>query len=312
MSVSTLQKALLGKIESTPGTDSVPTAALNAIRIESGTFTTGIEALANQGVKQTFGDMKSNMIEKQNQLEVSFKIRSGGGLGIIPDYWPVMFSAAHTITINTVATVPVSVVMDPITTGPDTARQTSTFYWYEDGLLWKLIGAVATFQFDAPINGYITGKATIVAPYVAPTTVVLPTGITYQSSDPIKVSASDVVSEAATPISVGTFAFDAGVATDVPHMIGDVQALVTGRDKSSVTFSKRSLATAADFNRLTGLTEAAFLAQFGSAGNRFTLSASAAQYEVVTPAADGLFNNRDITLKLNETVGDDAYQITID
>jgi len=309
MSVSTLKKALLGKVESTPSTDAVPTGASNAIRVESvGPVKPGIDPIVQKMVKATWGDEAPDMNAKMMSLDVSFYLRGNGSIGTALDFAPLLHCSAHTVTVN----AGVDVTIDPITLGADSDRQTSTFYYYEDGLEYQFVGAVASFSLEAPIGGFLMAKATIVAPWKAPTAVALPGTLTYQSAAPIQVKSSDVVTDNAAAIAVGSFSFDSSVATDVTQLIGENQALVTDRPKPSIKLTKRSLATAADFTRLLALTEAAFSSVFGSAGNRFTLSAPAAQFESVGGAEDGLFNNRDITLQLNESTGDDAYQIVFD
>jgi len=309
MSVSTKLKALLGKVETTPGTDAVPTGAANAIRVESvGPVQPGIDPIVQKSVKQTWGDDAPDMNAKMMSLEVAFYLRGNGSVGTALDFAPLLHCSAHTVTVNALT----DVTVDPITTGPDAARQTSTFYYYEDGLEYQFIGAVASFSLEAPIGGYLLAKATIVAPWKDPTSVALPGTLTYQSARPIQVKNSDVVTDSGTPIAVGSFAFDSSVATDVTQMIGESQALVTDRPKPAITLTKRSLGTPADITRLLALTAGAFSGVFGSAGNRFTLSAPAAQFESVKPSEDGLFNTREIALQLNESSGDDAYQIVFD
>jgi len=308
MTVSALNKALLGKIETTPGTDAVPTAAANAIRIITATPNLDVSPLEYDVIKQTWGKLVGPSDERAMTLEVEFFMRSGGGLGITPDFAPIAHAASHTVTTN----AGVSVLIDPIT-ALGAARHTASFYYYEDGLLYKFIGAVCTaFSADFPLDGLIRGKATIAAPFLAPTAAALPAGLNYQSSDPIQPRPADVITDAGTPIRVGTFSFDSGIAGAVRRLIGGAEANITGRDRSKITISKDSLGTIGDITRLTNVTAGAFSAVMGNAGNRLTLSSAKAYYGTFKSEDQDKLMMRTIDLLLAETNGDDAYQIKLD
>jgi len=309
MSISTLKKLLLGKIESTPDTDAVPTPGSDAIRIISAKWSPMVDAIKREGVRQTANELSIGMNAKGQQLEVEGYIRGSGSLGVSPDWAPIAYCAEHAITNN----AGVSVVFDPITTGPDAARQTSTFYYYEDGVLYKLVGALCSaFSIEFPVGEYMRFKATIVAPWVAPQDMALPGGITYQTSSPVKVSSTDVITDNAVAAEVGSYSFERGGSGEVKQYIGALLTVPGASQRPVVKMTKRSIATSADYTRLLALTEAALYSQFGSAGNRVTFNAPKAQFESVTPVEDGILNNREISFKLNDNTGDDAYSITLD
>ncbi len=308
MTVSALNKALLGKIETTPGTDAAPAAGTDAIRIISATPNLDVSPLEYDAVKQTFGKRVGPLDERAMSLDVEFYIRSGGALGTVPDFAPIAHAAAHTVA--SVANTSVSI--DPVT-AIGSARHTASFYYYEDGLQYKYIGAVCSaFSIDFPLDGEIRAKATITAPFLAPTAVALPTGLTYQSSDPIHPRPADVITDAGTAIRVGSFSFDSGIAGSVRRLIGGAEANVTARDRSKITISKDSLGTVADITRLTGVTAGSFSAVMGSAGNRLTLSSAKAYYGNLKSETQDVLMMRTIDLLLDETNGDDAYHILID
>jgi len=307
--MSSKNKLLLGKIETTPGTPVALAAATDAIRLITGTFTPGADPREATGIKQTFGNLPHGIIKTMLQLDVEFYIRNGGGLGITPDFAPIMHAANHTVTTN----AGVSVLIDPFT-GIGATRHTSSFEWYEDGLKWSFNGAmVGGLKIDPPLDGWCKCSASIFAPWADPVAAAsLPAGIVYQVSDRIAVDTTDIITDAGTAIAVGSFAFDTSGAVDVRRLIGNAQAQMTDRPKPNVSFSKASLATVSDYTRLLALTDGAFSAVFGAAGNRATLSSARARYESVKPADDGVRINRDQVVAFYETNGDDAYQIKLD
>ena len=306
MPVSALQTALLGKIEATPGVDAAPAAATDAIRVISAQLKVDAAPLDVEQLKPTFGKGVGPVHEQSLTLDVEFYVRGSGTLGAAPDWGPIAHAAGNVITAN----AGVSVSIDPITA----LQRSSTFYFYEDGLVWKLIGAQASgFTIEAPLDGYLRAKATLIAPYAAPVAAALPAGLAFQTSDPVKVKPSDVITDAGAAIKVGSFSFDAGIAARVRQLIGGADTVFDGRDRPKITLTKESLGTVADYTRLTGLTKGAFSAQFGAAGNRITISAPNASYGSVAPGRDNAVMQREIELWLEETTaGDDAYRILID
>ena len=297
--------ALLGKAEATPDVDAAPTPALNAIRLATRpSFTPDFGENEDKSIAQAFGDGKSMLYGKGLKLDVEFYMRSGGGLGVVPDWAAIIECAGH----NVVPTANAKVTIDPVT-ATGTSRKTSTFYYYEDGLLWKFVGAMATFTFDAPIDGEVRGKASITAPYAAPVETALPAGLAYQTSDFIKVAPTDVVTDSGT-VSVGSYAFESSASIVQRRLIGADQVHMEDRPKPMVTLSKASLGTVADFNRLVNSTTAALHSVFGSAGNRITFDAPQGQYVSIKPTADGIHMNREVGIALRGR--DAAYQIVID
>ncbi len=309
MSYSALKTALLGKKETTPGADAVPAAATDAIRILPGAVPNmDVSPMEYDVVKQTFGKRVGPLDARAMSLDVEFYMRSGGGLGVAPDYASILHAASHTVTAN----AGVDVRVNPIT-AQGSSRHTSSFYYFHDGLLYKYIGAVCSaYSIEYPLDGLIKGKATIVAPFQEPTQATLPAGLSYQSSEPIQPKPGDSIVDAGTPIRVGTFTFDAGLAGGVRRLIGGEEANVTGRDRSKITISKDSLGTVADVTRLTGVTAGVFSAVCGQPGNRITLSAQKAYYGSLKSEPQDALMMRSIDLLLDETAGDDAYQIVID
>lgn len=298
--------ALLGKAEVTAGINSIPAAATDAIRLaERPALALDFSPLEDKSISQAFGDGVADIIGKAMKLDVTFYIRSGGGLGVRPDFSPIIECAGHNVTLAALTSVSIAPV-----TALGASRKTSTFYYYEDGLLYKFVGAMSTFTFSAPIDGWMMAKGSIMAPYLEPTVAALPAGLAYQVSDPIKVTPSDIATEGGVAIQIGSFDFDSSVAISEIRKIGLEEIQMDDRPKPTVSFSKRSLGTAADFQRLMAASLVEFKSIVGAAGNRITFTGPQGQMESMAPEVENNHINRKIGIALRGR--DSAYSFLID
>lgn len=294
-------RLLLAKIEATKGTDSVPVVGTNAVRIKSGKITIPTEVLARASVKQTMGPL-AHLIGKQTmQLDLEVELQPSGAAGTAPMLGVLLLGCA---TVETIVGA-TSAAYEPETT--PASQKSLSIYWYEDGLLYKLLGAVGKFSFDAAIGAVGGFKFTFMAAYAVPTAVTCPTGAVYQSSSPLVMSSADVINDGAV-IKVGAFGFDDG--TDVQHhyATGLSEFVVAGRTPK-MKLTKDSVSTAAEWAALTAGTNAALSATFGAAaGARLILTAPIARRESVNPAERADRHTQEISYGLFETSGDDQYK----
>ena len=289
------------KIETVKGTDSVPVVGTNAIRIKSGKILASADVLTRSTVKQTMGNI-AHLIGKQTlQLELEVELKPSGAAGTAPEYGPLLRACGMLETLVAVT----SAAYEPLSTSAN--HKSLSIYWYEDGLLWKLLGAVGKASFDAQIGAIGGFKFTFMAAYAAPTAVSAPTGAVYQSAAPIVMSSADVITDGAT-IKVGAFSFDDG--TDVQHhyTTGQSEFIVAGR-QPKIKLTKDSISTAAEWTAVTAMTNAALSATFGaSAGNRLVLTAGVARRESVGSSLRGDRPTLEVAYGLYESAGDDHYK----
>lgn len=298
---------LIGKEETSPGVAATLNPALHAIRCaEKPSFSDDASEIKNTAIAQAYGEQKSAIVMKAMKLDVSFYMRSGGGLGVLPDFAPMLACADH----NVVATNLVNVLVSP-TSAKSTSRKTATFDWYDNGVVRHFVGAKASsFTMEAQMDGSYLAKVTLIAPYSAPVAVVLPTNRAFQTSDMIVLSPSDIVTQAGASIAVGGFSFDSSLSASEVRKIGFEEIHTDDRPAPTVQFSKASLAFVADHTLLTAATEVAFVSTSGSAGNRVTLSMPTCQFLSINSKAEGSLMDDDCSLK---ALGyDSAYSITID
>lgn len=292
-------RLLLAKIETTKGTDSVPVVGTNAIRIKTGKISLAQDSVARQMVKQTMGNL-AHLVGKQTlQLDCEVEIKGSGTAGTAPEVGALLQGCGLLETIIAIT----SAAYDP----RSTAHKSLTLYWYEDGMLWKLLGAVGKCSLSAQIGAVPTMKFTFMAAYIAPTAVTVPTGAVYQSASPIVMSNADIINDGAA-IKVGAFSIDDG--NDVQHHYTTAQSeFVIANRQPKAKLMKDSVSTAAEWTALNAGANAALSATFGAiAGNRLIASAPSARRESV---AEGVRADRptlDISYGLFETSGDDQFK----
>lgn len=125
--------AILAKIETTEGTDAVPTGASNALLVSDMTITPlNAQNVDRALVRPYFG--ASEQLVGTASVEVQFTVElAGSGTAATAPAWGALLRACG--FAETVSTF--------VAYAPDTpANQKSlTIYWYDDGVLHKLLGA---------------------------------------------------------------------------------------------------------------------------------------------------------------------------
>jgi len=302
MAATIYDRLLLAKLEVTKGTDSVPAPATDAVRCRSFKVTPNTNAIDRNNVKQTMGNL-AHLIGKQFiQLEVVLELRGSGAAGTAPEYSPLLQACRVTETI-----VPAtSVSYNPSSAAA--SEKSASIYVYEDGLLWKLLGAVGDCKMEATIDGIIIATLTMSASYLAPTVVAVPAGAVFDSSQPLVMNYADVINDGAA-IKVGKFGLDFGNDVQEHYTTGQHEFIVANRNPSC-TFSKDSISTATEWTDLTAATNVALSAAFGSvAGNICTITAPVARRKNVAISERAERHLRELTYGLYESTSDDQFTI---
>ncbi len=163
----TNRNVIVGKIETTPGVDSTPTAA-NAIAVRSLNVTpVEVEVVENKIQRPTMGASKSLHAGKHAVLDFEIAMSGGGAAGVEPQYDEILRSCgrAKTIVADT------SVTYAPI----DSDLETMTFFWYMDGCVHKITGALGQCEISINKSDVIILKASYVGLYSPVSTADLPT-----------------------------------------------------------------------------------------------------------------------------------------
>jgi len=296
-------RLVLAKIESTKGTDPTPAPATDAVRVRSVTVSKAQDNLDRAVVKQSMG-MLPHLVGKESMtctLEV--ELRGSGAAGTAPEWGPLLQACRTTETI-----VPAT----SVTYAPSTGTEKScTIYVYKDGLLWKFIGAVGTVSISNDIGQIGIATFTMSAPYLAPTAVADPAGAVYDNVQPIVTSSSTVINDGAS-IKVSTWALDLAGDVQEHYVTGDHQFVVADRPAATCTFTKDSVATAAEWTALSSGTDAALSFTLGAtAGNICTITAPVARRDSVAYGERAERDTLDVAYRLYESTTDDAFSIAL-
>jgi hypothetical protein len=149
------------KIEATSGTDSVPTAATDAIRVVGIPHIT-IDFLES-GERDDVQTGQLGRVDRTapagryGRIDLQVEVKGGGAAGAAPEYDVLMRISGHSKTVSAGVSVLYSTLDDNM--------ETATLYlWGEGGKLFKLVGCVATLRMtaEAAKRGYktfsVTGK----------------------------------------------------------------------------------------------------------------------------------------------------------
>lgn len=227
---------LLGKIETTSGTDSVPTGGANAILPAGGDVKiTAIEAsqVPRNVVRGFFGSSGSFVGSTWMKAEFSVEKQGSGAAGTAPPWGVFLRAAGFAETVTAATRVDYTPVSSSI--------ETMSLYAYTDGLQFKFIGGVVDFGGSTMVNNVPAYKITVHAPYLAPTAVSNPTPTLTAWKEPLLVNdanTSDLVlggSYSAGAISGGTTYVSGGIEFSMGNqvtrteMIGAKRVVLTDR-----------------------------------------------------------------------------------
>jgi hypothetical protein len=305
-------KMLLYKVESTKGTDAAPVAGSDLI-LPMGDLQIAVQTDQDTGageLKGTFGPGASVTIKQTLSLDVESRVRGlgqGAAARTQPDVHPLLMASGHAVTTsgNGTSTArsaqykPTSVVAN---------LKTATAYLYEDGLLWKLIGAVNDLQFTASMDA-LKVRAKIQSKYTAPTTAAVP-ALTAPTERLFRMTSTLCTLSDGASLNVGSFTFDAGVSVEEAYETGLHEIQVVDRDPM-ITIDPRAVATAAEWTALSNATSVALTATFvNELGETLVFFAPKAVPKEITrqTRAGQIVSQRVYSLK--ETTWDDQYTIT--
>lgn len=159
---------LLAKIETTVGTDAVPTGAANAI-LASNVQHTPLEGdeVEHNYIQPYFGNQGSELVTQYSKLTFDVELSGSGTAGTAPGYAPLLRACACSMTINAGVDVTFAPVSDAI--------ESATLYCNIDGTNHIMRSARGTFKITADPKGLpklqfeLTGLFTPLAATALPT-----------------------------------------------------------------------------------------------------------------------------------------------
>jgi len=162
------QEGILVKIESTPGTDSVPAASANEVMVEELSWSfAGNRMVTRTAVKPTFGQLPPLYAGKLMELTFTVELKGASGAGVAPEYGALLRACGMGQTIVSSTSVTYA--------GVSTGHEYVTIYYYEDGGLYKMTGVQGTFEITCAAGDIGRISFTMTGHVSGPTDVTLPT-----------------------------------------------------------------------------------------------------------------------------------------
>lgn len=303
-------KVFLDKIESTEGTDSVPVVASDLV-LPNGDLNIEVPTEQDMGegdLKGTFGPGESLTLKQGMKLPMVTRLRGlgqGAGALLVPAVHPAFLASGHTVvSAGDGSGTPRSATYTPSSVLAN--LKTATRYWYENGLLYKMLGSVNDLSIEASMD-IVKLKYGCQSKYTAPAAQALPAW-TAPSQKLFKMDSATMVTEGGTPVNIGAFTFDSGTKVEEAFETGIYAFRVADRNPTIKIDPRAVSGSTADWTALTNCTSAIIVATFSnSLGETLVFTANKAVPTENAPGARAGRQIRTKTFSLKETAGDDQY-----
>lgn len=164
------KQALLAKIETTYGVDSVPTGAANAMLVRALSATPmQLEAEARALYLPYLGNDEDIVAAFYGMLDFEVEVAGAGALGTAPKYGPLLRGCA----LAEVVTAGVKVSYTPVSAG----FESLSLYFHLDGLLHKMLGARGDVELQLNAKSVPVFKFKFMGLFIPVTDTVLPTAV---------------------------------------------------------------------------------------------------------------------------------------
>ncbi|MBI1397071.1 MAG: hypothetical protein GC151_13930 [Betaproteobacteria bacterium] len=311
MSMLTRRKMVLAKVETTKGTDASPTAGSNLI-LPNGDLQIQVPIEQDTGagdLKSTFGPGQSVTFKQAMKLATTVRVRGlGSGASALtePMIAPLLRASGHDVaTAGDGSSTAKSATYTPTSVGAN--LKSNTVYFYEDGLLYKMLGAVCNLSFEAAMNALIV-KAEFQSKYTAPATASFPS-FTAPTEEVFRMTNTLCTMSDGSTINIGKFTFDSGAKVSEAYETGNHEFQVEDREPT-ITIDPLAIASAADWTALINATSFHLTATFtNSLGETLVFDAPAAVLQEISTGDRAGRITREKKFSLKETSGDDQYSI---
>lgn len=172
--------AILAKIETTYGTDSVPTGAANAILIANASFDVNYSNVARDVVRGYLGGSEELAGTRSVALGFDVELSGSGDAGLTAPAWSPLLKACGFAESDAgvyFEYVPVS-----------SAFSSLTIYYYDDGVLHKALGCRGNCDFDLPLGGKPVMKYRFIGIDGGPAEAALPTQTLTAFQKPVAIT----------------------------------------------------------------------------------------------------------------------------
>lgn len=297
---------VLAKIETTQFTDAAPTAPLNSILVKNQTVTPlKVESEDRNLIRPYFGNSEMLPVSEEAMIEFDVEMQGSGTAATAPKYGPLLRGCSFSETTTTdVQYSPVSAAFEYL-----------TIYFYDDGVLYKMLGAHGSVSITMAAKKIPHYHFRFVGKYSPVTDVAIPgtsdfTGFkTPLASLPANTGTLTVDGYAA---KVSAFSLDMG--TDVSHAIwmnNETLSPVDRKPKGSITVEAVTTTTKNYFDLVRNATLAVFTLTHGTAaGYKVKLDAPKLQLSDIARAEYSGANAYTMNFTANPNAGNDEFKIT--
>ncbi len=168
MSLLTRKTVVMAKVETTYGTDAVPTGAANAMLVSNVTLTPLENDMAQRNYVRPFlGTLQELVAASRAVLDFEVELAGSGAAGTAPAWGAVLRACGFSETLS----VGVSASYAPVSASFDSV----TIYTFIDGVKHALLGARGTVDFTFKDKTVPTAKIKMTGLYAAPADLVNPT-----------------------------------------------------------------------------------------------------------------------------------------
>lgn len=229
--------AILAKVETTAGTDALPTGAANAMLVGDVQLTPlDGDSVERTVVRPYFGAPGSKMVSSYSKVAFSIEAAGVAALGDIPGYAALMRGCAMAMT-NTAG---VETIFAPATDSLDSL----SIYGYIDGILHKMLYTRGTVKLAADAKTIPKWTFEFTGTFIPATDTVLPTVVYTSFQAPLGVNkANTTLSLDSYAAACSAFSWDAGNTVVKRDLINVDTIEITGRKSTgSVTIEQTSVA----------------------------------------------------------------------
>jgi len=312
--------AILAKLETTYGVDAVPTGAANAM-LASNLSINPLNAnnVDRALIRAYFGGSEQLVGTRYMECGFDVELVGSGVAGTAPAWGPLMRAIGFAETITAALRVDYTPISDGI--------ESATVYWYDDGVLHKLLGVRGTATLDLSVGvkpvisfkfiGIYGGIAEQASPTTTLTAFKVPQIVVDAQSGDVTLGATHATATApllvgGVPVVSQGLTVDLGITATFQPLLGEESVEVTDRSVTGALKLKMSAAQEVEYMGKV------LLAQLSSVGlqhgtvtaNKIMVFMPSVQF--TTPTKEELNGQRLIgyALRAVPVAGNDEFRLT--
>lgn len=306
---STKRGGLLAKVETTYGTDSVPTGAANAIAVMNPQYTTDVTLVErDQILRDSLSRLSAVVGRKLARLTFGVEMKGSGTAGTAPKHGALLRACGLSETIA----AGVSVTYAPV----NSSFEAVTIYWYDGSKLHKLTGAFCTCRIVEEVGQFGRYEFTATGIWNIPTDASVPV-MTLDNTKPQPVINLGLTLGAYSPVAA-TLNIDLGIQIGERVDFNSADGLrglqLTGRAVTgSIDPESVAEATHSFYGNFRNATEVALAGNLiGTvAGNKVAITSPKVQYEAPAPGDRNQIRILNLPIRLNPSSDSANDEISI-